>query len=246
MPTTAGARLYAAAVRMLDVSDEIQSIIAEMRTGKSGAVRVGAATGALYYISSTLQSLRKDYADLDINLKVATSEDISHAAAENQVDLAILWLPEASQGLSTCRLMRAPYAMIVSPRHPLAKCKIVQPETLDGAKFIVAVKGSGSHALFIEEVLRRLRVKASIGMEFNHTEAIKRAVEADLGVGVVPVKSIERELEEGRLVSVRVRGMKLSRELGLAYHAWKLEEPSVKLVSDVLIRRLRPPPRVRA
>ena len=101
---------------------------------------------------------------------------------------------------------------------------------LHGQNFITAVKGSGSHALFIDEVLKRQSVRASVIMEFNHTEPIKQAAEANLGIGIVPRMAAERELAERRLFSLAVTGMSLARDLALAYRAPKLKEPLVALV----------------
>jgi LysR family transcriptional regulator, low CO2-responsive transcriptional regulator len=234
IPTTAGERLFSYANQMIELETEARLTINELRAGDSGLLRVGSVTGALYYLGAVLKEIKEARPRLEIKLIVALSDEISHSAVENRIDLGLVWLPCITAGMVTRRLLRAPFVMVVSPRHPLARHKTVTPKMLNGQAFIGAIKGTGSHSLFIDEVLKRHSIRASVTMEFNHAEPIKRAAEANLGIGLLPRKAAEREIAECRLVSLNVKGLDLGRDLGLICRQPKLEEPLVALVAGQL------------
>jgi DNA-binding transcriptional LysR family regulator len=239
VPTAAGERLFLCANQMFEIQSHTRSSLEEMRAGNAGLLRFGTATGALYYLAQALKWLKETRPRLEIKLTVSLSEEIGKAVAENQADLGVVWLPCSAEGVFTQRLLRAPYTMVVAPQNPLGGLKTVKPKMLHGQNFIAAVKGSGSHALFIDEVLKRHSVRASVIMEFNHTEPIKQAAEANLGIGIVPWKAAERELAERRLIALNVTGMTLARDLALAYRPPKLQEPLVAFVVERLKSKLR-------
>jgi LysR family transcriptional regulator, low CO2-responsive transcriptional regulator len=71
-------------------------------------------------------------------------------------------------------------------------------------------QGSATRHL-TERALQQAGIPYKVTMELDHTEAIKQAVMAGIGVSLVSAHAVRREIAAGHLASVRVRGLTLRR-----------------------------------
>jgi DNA-binding transcriptional LysR family regulator len=113
---------------------------------------------------------------------------------------------------------------IASPRHPMAKQKIVSAYALAGEKLILGERGGNTRRL-IDQFFAQAGVTLKVTMELSRLAAIKRMVEEDMGVGIVPLQSVQEEVRSGSLVRWWIEGAQINWQLGVARLVGGYESP---------------------
>jgi DNA-binding transcriptional LysR family regulator len=132
-----------------------------------------------------------------------------------EVDVAFVSLPVDVRGIKTERLSEDQLVAIASPRHKLAKQKTISAYTLAGERLILGERGGNTRRL-IDQFFAQAGVMLHVTMELSRQQAIKRMVEEDMGVGIVPLQSVKEEVEKGRLIRWWIEGAHINWELGIA------------------------------
>jgi DNA-binding transcriptional LysR family regulator len=114
--------------------------------------------------------------------------------------------------------------MIVSPAHPLAARQAIPARELNGQACILPAQGSRTRQL-VERKLRDAGASPRVSMQLFGTEAVKKAVEANLGVGFVSGYAVERECKLNELKVIRLKGVNLGRNMELIYRKQKYFSP---------------------
>ena len=113
---------------------------------------------------------------------------------------------------------------IASPRHRLAKQRTISAYTLAGEKLILGERGGNTRRL-IDQFFAQAGVTLQVSMELSRQAAIRRMVEEDMGVGIVPLQSVSEAVEKGRLVRWWIEGAQINWELGIARLTGGYESP---------------------
>ena len=140
---------------------------------------------------------------------------LSHAVARGELDMAFVSLPVQAKNIETELLSQDQLVAVASPRHPLAKQKVVSAFALAGEKLILGERGGNTRRL-IDEVFAEAGLKPSVTMELSRQSAIKNMVAAGMGVGIVPLSTAREDVERGRLVRWWIEGARINWELGVA------------------------------
>ena len=106
------------------------------------------------------------------------------------------------------------------PAHPLAQHTLLTDEDLIGEKWILREPGSGTRQAF-DRAMQGVLPKLSILLALQHTEAIKRAVKAQLGIACLSAISLEEEFQQGTLLPLSVPHRDFSRKLYIVLHKKK-------------------------
>src|SRR5229473_5734611 len=174
-----------------------------------------------------LRELRKSHPGVETSVASGTSESLVRQVLAGELDAGFVSLPVEARGIQTELLSENSLVAIASPRHKLAKQKVVSAYALAGERLILGERGGNTRRL-IDEFFAQAGVKPSIAMELSRQAAIKRMVEADMGVGVVPLQSVRDEVEKGRLVRWWIEGAQINWQLGLARLAGGYESPMLQ------------------
>jgi DNA-binding transcriptional LysR family regulator len=119
------------------------------------------------------------------------------------------------RGVKTERLSEDQLVAIASPRHKLSKQKTISAYTLAGERLILGERGGNTRRL-IDQFFAQAGVSLRVAMELSRQQAIKRMVEEDMGVGIVPLQSVKEEVEKGKLIRWWIEGAQINWELGIA------------------------------
>lgn len=215
---------------------------------QAGQIRIGASTSiGNYVLPSILASLSKSRPDADINVRIANTQEIIAEVEQLRVDIALVEAtphPSNVKVLSQ-QVWRTDTLVVFAKRgsrwlvgregkdrkdkSQLERIGGVDEGQTDGdhyrlsteqlasLPFIVRETGSGTRQIIDEKLLKHLPGVRVI-MEIEHSEAIKRMVGADIGLGCLSQHVIANELASGELVKVEVAGLDLSRQWWLVWH----------------------------
>jgi DNA-binding transcriptional LysR family regulator len=117
--------------------------------------------------------------------------------------------------------------LICCPRHPLARQKVVKLKALAGQKF-VGFEPDIPTRKAIDKILREYGVGVSYVMEFDNIETVKRAVEIDAGIAIVPQSTIIQEVANQTLNALQIEDGKFYRPLAAIYKRNKVLSPAMK------------------
>ena len=92
-------------------------------------------------------------------------------------------------------------------------------------------RGSGTREV-VESFLENNNIENNVFMELGNTEAIKKSVEANLGVSCLSKRSVIEKIENGSINGLRVKDKKIKRMLSLIYHKDKFLSNNIKMFMD--------------
>jgi DNA-binding transcriptional LysR family regulator len=153
-----------------------------------------------------------------------TSESLVKQVLAGELDAAFVSLPVEARGVQTELLNEDYLVAIASPRHPQARQKIVSAYALAGEKLILGERGGNTRRL-IDQFFAQAGVTLKVAMELSRLAAIKRMVEEDMGVGIVPLQSVGEEVKTGALVRWWIEGAQINWQLGVVRLVGGYESP---------------------
>lgn len=215
--TEAGEQLLRRARHILREHDAALDEIAELAGAERGRLRIGSASAMVLseQLPAILKELRKQHPAAEISVTSGTSEVLVDQILGGEVDVAFVSLPVDVRGIKTERLSQDQLVAIASPRHKLAKQRTISAYTLAGERLILGERGGNTRRL-IDQFFAQAGASLHVAMELSRQQAIKRMVEEDMGVGIVPLQSVKDEVEKGRLIRWWIEGAQINWELGIA------------------------------
>ncbi len=208
--TDAGRTLYRHAQGILAQVQEAQLELEEMRGVRRGQLNITIASTANYFAPQLLAAFCQRHPEVKVSLDVSNREHILTQLAESDKDLAIMGHPPEESDLVAHPFMENPLVVIAAPSHPLAQERAVLPARLAEETFISREPGSGTR-MAAERFFDAANIHLASTMEMSSNEAIKQAVQAGLGLGVVSIHTLEMERALGRLAILDVQGFPIMR-----------------------------------
>jgi DNA-binding transcriptional LysR family regulator len=224
--TEAGEQLLQRARHILRDHDAAVDEVAELAGTQRGRLRMGSASASVTteVLPKLFKEVRRQHADAHLSLVSGTSDALVNQLLNGELDLAFVSLPVEARGIHTERLSQDQLVAIASPRHSLAKQKTVSAYTLAGEKLILGERGGNTRRL-IDRFFAQAGVTLHISMELSRQAAIRRMVEENMGVGIVPLQSVSEAVAKGRLVRWWIEGAQINWELGVAKQIGGYESP---------------------
>lgn len=212
---------------MLQSYNNMQEFVEQTKGCETGHLVISVASTANHFTTRILAAFSKKYPSVTISLDVTNRQHILQQLENYEPDLVIMGEPPKGLGLNSERFMPNPLAIIATPDHPL-KNKINIPITdLSNEKFVVREKGSGTREA-ISKHFSDSGLVCDTTLEMSSNEAIKHAVSAGFGLGVVSIHTIELELINNHLITLNVNGFPLKRFWHLVTRKGKAMSPIAK------------------
>lgn len=218
--TDAGRALYQHAQNILAQVHEAQLELEEMRGVRRGQLNITVASTANYFAPRLLAAFCQRYPEVKISLDVSNREHILALLNEADKDLAIMGRPPEAADLVAHPFMHNPLVVIAAPSHPLAVARNISLKRLAEESFISREAGSGTR-IAAERFFDAAGTRLTTAMEMSSNEAIKQAVQAGLGLGIVSVHTLEMEFKLGRLTVLNVQGFPILREWYIVHREGK-------------------------
>jgi DNA-binding transcriptional LysR family regulator len=218
--TEAGRILEDHALRLFATLAGAREAIADLDGGRRGTLVVGASTTpGIYLMPALLGEFERDYPGISVDLRIANSRLIEEQIRANELDLGVVGAHPGLRAGEKCLAasLLDELVLIVSPTHPWAGRRQVDPSRLALERVLMREDGSATRQV-TERALQRAGVGIGRTLALGHTEAIKQAVMAGLGVSFVSIYAVRGELETGRLKRVRLRGLRIQRHFHVIHN----------------------------
>jgi DNA-binding transcriptional LysR family regulator len=237
-PTPAGDLLLAHAGRALAELETGVAAVQNLRGVVAGRVRLGtSASISTYLLPPALRRFRARYPHTELIVATGNAPEIARAVVANDLDLAVLSLPVRERELAVTPFLRDDLVVIAAPagRGPVAgagprrgaqAAGSLRAAELSGVPLILTEQGSTVRRV-IDAWLRRAGVPATVAMELDNTEAIKRLVDVGLGRSIISSFAVREDVRAGRLVA-RKLDPPLFRQIGIARRRDKPLTPALE------------------
>lgn len=191
-----------------------------------GPLAVGATlTIGNYLVPSVLAKYMARFPESQVSFSIGNTREIVGRVENFELDVGLIEGELASEVLQVTPWCEDELAVFCAPDHPWARAREITDRELCGERWIVRESGSGTRQAF-ERAMAGVLPDLRIALELEHTEAIKGAVGAGLGVGCVSRLALEREFAQGTLVRCPVAHRSFRRRFYFVVHGRKhLTEP---------------------
>jgi DNA-binding transcriptional LysR family regulator/DNA-binding CsgD family transcriptional regulator len=231
--TQAGQEVFLYTQQVLTLLKEMEIVVDELKGLKKGKLVLSGVTTAEYILPGLLGLFRQIYPDIQITLEVTNRARVLQRLANNEIDLAIMGQPPEELNLMGEPFLPNQLLVVALPSHPLAGEKQIPLSRLALETFLTREPGSGTR-IALEKLFKEAGLSLRIGLELGSNEAIKQAIQAGLGLGVLSVYALSLELRSGKLVALDAEGFPLQRYWYVVYLAEKRLSPAARAFKEFL------------
>jgi len=208
--TEAGRELYQYSRLISQQLADMEVALDELKGMERGKLNISVVTTANYFAPHLLAKFCQRYSGVTVSLNVSNRETVLKQLTDNLIDLAIMGQPPEDLDIDSESFMENPLVVIAPPHHPLCQERQIPVKRLEKEIFLVRESGSGTRSA-MERFFAEHQIKINKGMETDTTEAIKQAVQAGMGLGIMSQHTAELELETNRLKILDVQGFPIIR-----------------------------------
>jgi DNA-binding transcriptional LysR family regulator len=226
--TREGQVLYEYGKQIIQTYASLDSRLQELKDVISGTIRVATIYSiGLHDLPPYLKKYMQSYPTMNLHVEYRHAGQVYEDVLSNIVDLGLVAYPTKESKLETVPLRKDPLVLICHPQHPFAKLKAVKLKQLGDQK-LVGFEPNIPTRKALDKVLREHGVSAKYAMEFDNVETVKRAVEIDAGVAVVPKVTVKQEAAKKSLAAVEIEDGQLFRPLAAIYKKDRVLSPAMK------------------
>jgi DNA-binding transcriptional LysR family regulator len=226
--TIEGRTLLNYAVQIQDLVDEVGDRLTKREASRGESFQFGSIDAAvIYLLPKILQSYLAEHPDVELSVQVGSSRYLVDDLLMNRSEFAVITMPFDHPRLVTLSLYRDRLLLVVGSSHPLAKKRTVTLEQVIREPLILFHSDSVSRRL-IDEKFAEAGFSPRVVMAMRSPEAMRKLVEAGIGISFLPYLTVQDALESGVLKEVGVKGVSLSREIGVAWKKGRYFGPSIE------------------
>ncbi len=233
-PTHEGQVFFDGCRKLIARYDALEDEVRTLREEVAGRVRVAAIYSVgLHLMSRYVQEFMGRHPKANVRLEYLHPDRVVESVEQGQADIGIVSYPRSTRSLEAEPWREEPIVLVCAPGNPFAGRVEVELRELHGQRIV----GFDPDLVIRHELDRAIAARAaepSVVMEFDNIETIKRAVEIDAGVALLPEPTIGREIASGTLCSVRIAGDDLVRPLGIIHARGKPLAPTVQRFVELL------------
>jgi DNA-binding transcriptional LysR family regulator len=201
--------------RYLEVESRVKAL--EDEHNVVGTVRVAAIYSVgLHHLSPYVERFQEIYPGAKVRLEYLHPTRVVEVVGAEEAELGLMSFPPKRHDLTVIPWRDEEMVVAVPPGHRFAALKDVAVAQLDGEEF-VHFDGDLAIRKAIDRFLRKHGVQIETALEFDNIENIKRAVEDQAGVAILPAPTLVREVKAGTLVAVPFRDQRLVRPLAIIH-----------------------------
>lgn len=232
--TREGELLYEHSRQIVSTYDSLLHRLQEVKDIVSGTIRVATIYSiGLHDLPPYLKRFLKAYPTVNVHVEYQRANQVYEDVLGNVVDLGLVAYPNKDSKLEMVHLREEQMVLICHPKHPLAKGKTVRLAQLDGQRFIGFEPDIPTRKA-VDKVLRDAGITIRVVMEFDNIETVKRAVEIEAGVSIVPDGTVVGEVAKQTLTAIPIADAHIGRPLGVIYKKNKVLSPAMKQFIQLL------------
>ena len=232
--TREGQRVYDAAKEVLHNYEKLLSELQEMKKVISGTIRISTIYSiGLHELPPFIKKFLHDFPSVNVRVEYRRSNLVYEDILHNAVDFGLVAFPVKQRQIEVLPFRNDHLVLITHPQHALAKRTDIQVKDLTGQKFIGFDPDIPTRKA-VDQIFREHKLEIEPVMEFDNIETVKRAVEIDHGIAIVPQATVAQEQRQGTLAVLQFEGREFTRPLAILHRKGRVLTPAMKKFIETL------------
>ena len=240
VPTAAGLTFYQGCREIIERFASLSEEMKGLGDVISGQVRVATIYSVgLHELSPVVKRFIKSYPQVNIHIEYSRTNKVYDDVINHVIDLGIVAYPAARPQIDIIPFRSDRLVLVCSPEHEFESRKRLDISSLNGQRFIAFERDIPTRKA-VDKILREHGVTVQYVMEFDNIETIKRSVEADLGITIVPRATVENEIRAKTLCAVNFT-QTFMRPIGIIHRKGKIFSAASRKFIEMLTETMGAP-----
>ena len=232
--TPQGTVLYSTFKEILALYEKLNCEIQEMRNIVSGTIQISTVNSiGLHELPPYLKTFIKEFPSVNTRVEYRRAnlvyEDVLHGTA----DIGLVAFPVNHKELTTINFAQDELVVAMNPEHSLAKKKNLSIDHLAGEEFIAFERDIPTRKA-TDEMLSNAGVEISVVMEFDNVETVKRALEINAGIAILPANTVTNEIDRKQLIALKLDHGAHVRPLAIIHKKNRMLTPALRSFVELM------------
>ncbi|MHC4637522.1 MAG: LysR family transcriptional regulator [Planctomycetota bacterium] len=235
--TKAGLLLQKTALEIIETYERFKSELNSLKTSTENSISVGAIFSiGMHALPDYVKKFMVKYPNVHVNIDYFSAETIYELVLEGDLDVGLVAIPKRDKRLDVYDFQDESLVLVCSPKHHLAENTNIDIHKLQFERFISFQKDVPTR-LWIDSILQRYSIVVNSVMEFDNIETIKRAVEINSGISILPKTTILQELNSNTITAINFSNEDFTRPTGIIVRKDKILGQAGRFFIELLRRK---------
>jgi len=235
--TAAGEIFYRAAKDIIDRYEMLKSELNSLKSAAQARINVGAIYSiGMHTLPDYLKKFMVKKTSVNVHVEYFTADKIYEMVLSGDLDIGIVAVPRRDKRLDVYEFEDEPLVLVCSPKHPLATQSQIDIHKLQFERFIGFEEDTPTR-VWIDAIFQRYNMVVRPVMEFDNVETVKKAVEINSGVSILPRQTVVQELAAGTIKAIEFENERFVRPTGIIIRKDRVLSPDTRYLIDLLRKK---------
>jgi DNA-binding transcriptional LysR family regulator len=235
--TPAGEIFYRAAKDIVDRFEQFKSELNTLKSSVQSRINLGAIYSiGMYTLSDYIRKFMVKKPNVNVHIEYFSAENIYEMVLSGELDIGIVAVPMIDKRLVVYDFEDEPLVLVCGPKHPLASKNKFDIHQLQFERFIAFEEGVPTRD-WIDGIFQRHNITVRPVMEFDNVETVKKAVEINSGVSILPKPVVLQELTAGTIKALDFENEKFARPTGIIVRKDRILSYDAKFLIELLRKK---------
>lgn len=236
--TREGQTFYEGSRKVYEAYENLQGLMQELTSTVSGEIRISSVYSiGLHELPPYIKVFMKKHPTVKIHVNYRHSSEVYDDILNNEADLGLVAFPIPRPLITIESFRKDRLVLICHPQHYLANFQSMPLKQIVGHK-LVGFEADIPTRMALDKIFKAHKINIKPVMEFDNIETLKRAVEIDAGVSIIPLSTVTQEILNKTLKAVEFSDEEILRPLGIIYRKNKVFSPAMKKFMSILKTKL--------
>jgi len=237
--TTAGQAFYKAAKDILERYDQFRSELNALKTGVETRINVAAIFSiGMHSLPDYVKKFMMRWPNVNMHIEYFSADKVYELVLNGEFDIGLVAVPTKDKRLDVYEFEEEPLVLVCSPKHSLAGESKTDIHKLQFERFIAFEKDVPTR-IWIDNILSRYSTVVRPVMEFDNIETVKRAVEINAGVSILPQATVVQEVAGGTLRAIPFTNERFVRPTGIIVRKGRAMSQAARYLIELLRKQAK-------
>jgi DNA-binding transcriptional LysR family regulator len=235
--TPAGEMFYRAAKDIIDRYEQLRSELNALNTSAQSRINVGAIYSiGMHTLPDYLKRFMVKKPSVNVHVEYFSAEKIYEMVLAGELDIGLVALPRRDKRLEVYEFVDEPLVLACGVKNPLANLSQIDIHKLQFERFIAFEAGVPTRK-WIDGIFERYNIVIRPVMEFDNVETVKKAVEINSGVSILPRPTIQQEIAAGTIKAIEFSNERFVRPTGIIIRKERVHSMDTRYLIDLLRKK---------
>jgi len=235
--TSAGQLFYDTCKDIIDRYEQFKSELNALQKSSASRINVGAIYSiGMHTLPDYVKRFMVNYPNVNVHIEYLSSAQIYESVLSGEVDIGLVAVPKRDKRLEVYDFENEPLVLVCSPKHPMAGEAQIDIHKVQLERFVAFGKDVPTR-VWIDGILQRYNIVVRPVMEFDNIETVKRAVEINSGISILPRTAIAQEVDSGTLKALTFSNENFVRPTGIIIRKGKVLSKAGRYFIELLHKK---------